>query len=108
MQNFLQHNSSLEKQLIIICIFLFLINLLLAISNYIKNKSVSKFNVKLNQNVKKEVMKKTIDMQYKTFNQYSDSEIMQIVNGYTNVYTSFFDTSLILIIQAFFTAIFSI
>lgn len=107
MQNFL-NNSSLEKQLIIICIFLFLINLLLAISNYIKNKSISKFNVKLNQNVKKEIMQKTIDLQYKTFNNYSNSEIMQTVNGDTNVYTSFFDTSLILIIQALFTAVFSI
>ena len=107
MQNFL-NNSSLEKQLIIICIFLFLINLLLAISNYIKNKSISKFNVKLNQNVKKEVMQKTTDLQYKTFINYSNSEIMQIVNGDTNVYTSFFDISLILIIQALFTAIFSI
>ena len=53
-------------------------------------------------------MQKTTDLQYKTFINYSNSEIMQIVNGDTNVYTSFFDTSLILIIQALFTAIFSI
>ena len=101
-------DTSLSTKLIVICIFLFGINVLKSLANFCRDRMVSKFKIQINKNVRRSVLSKTEKINYLNFMDIDKSKIIQRTNGDINTFTSFFDMELIMLFDLVFVIIFAV
>lgn len=96
------------QDLLIISVIIIIINLILMIINYLRNITASKFKLKINNNVKSELYKHTLNLEYKSYNSYDKTEILQRITEDSDVYSDFFHNQFNMIIDIIFLSIFII
>lgn len=101
-------NNSISYNLLVICVFLILINFLYALSRYLRNVFMTRFNVKIVKNVKSIIINHTIDLEYNTFSKLDRNRIFQQINVDADNYINFFDTQLMLFLDTIFALFFAL
>ncbi|MFG6318969.1 MAG: hypothetical protein K1W33_03785, partial [Clostridia bacterium] len=66
--------------LLMISIFIVLLNFIKNLINYFRNRITTKFKLKINVNIKSELYKHMLKLEYKSYNIYDKAEIMQRIN----------------------------
>lgn len=94
--------------LLIISAIIIVINLLIMFVSYLRNITTSKFKLKINTNVKSELYKHILNLEYKSYNSYDKTEILQRITEDADVYSSFFQNQFNMIIDIIFLSIFII
>ncbi len=94
--------------LLVLSVIIILINLLIAVVSYLRNIVTSKFKLKINTNVKSELYKHVLNLEYKSYNSYDKTEILQRITEDADVYSSFFQNQFNMIIDIIFLSIFII
>lgn len=94
--------------LLIISAIIIAINILLMIVSYLRNIITSKFKLKINSNVKLELFKHVLNLEYKSYNSYDKNEILQRITEDSDVYSNFFQNQFNMIIDIIFLSIFII
>ena len=62
--------------LLMISIFIVLLNFIKNLINYFRNRITTKFKLKINVNIKSELYKHMLKLEYKSYNIYDKAEIM--------------------------------
>lgn len=94
--------------LLIISAIIIVINLLLMFVSYLRNIITSKFKLKINTNVKLELFKHVLKLEYKSYNSYDKTEILQRITEDADIYSNFFNNQFNMIIDIIFLTIFII
>lgn len=94
--------------LLIISAIIIVINLLIMFVSYLRNITTSKFKLKINTNVKSELYKHILNLEYQSYNSYDKTEILQRITEDADVYSSFFQNQFNMIIDIIFLSIFII
>ena len=92
--------------LLIISAIIISINLLILVVSYLRDVVTTKFKLKINRNVKSELYKHTLNLEYKSYNSYDKTEILQRITEDADVYSSFFHNQFNMIIDIIFLSIF--
>ena len=100
--------NNYKHNLLIISAIIVLINLLLMIVSYLRNIITSKFKLKINTNVKLELFKHVLNLEYKSYNSYDKTEILQRITEDADIYSNFFNNQFNMIIDIIFLTIFII
>lgn len=101
-------NGNYIHDLIVFTIVLILLNFLYMIVNYIRDRITTKFKLKINFNLKNELYKHTLNLEYKSYISYEKTEIIQRINEDAEVYSEFFNSQFNLILDIIFLSIFII
>lgn len=94
--------------LLIISAIIIVINLLLMFVSYLRSIITSKFKLKINTNVKLKLFKHTLNLEYKSYNSYDKTEILQRITEDADIYSNFFNNQFNMIIDIIFLTIFII
>ena len=94
--------------LLMISIFIVLLNFIKNLINYFRNRITTKFKLKINVNIKSELYKHMLKLEYKSYNIYDKAEIMQRINEDADVYSKFFNNQFNVILDIIFLSIFII
>ena len=100
-------NEKIGK-IITLAIILILINLLIFAVNYIKSKTNTKFNLKINRNVKEIILEHIPKIEYMEFSNIDKSNVIQRVNNDAATYAEFFNSQINLFLDTIFISIFAI
>ena len=73
---------------------------------YLRNIITSKFKLKINTNVKLELFKHVLNLEYKSYNSYDKTEILQRITEDADIYSNFFNNQFNMIIDIIFLIIF--
>lgn len=95
-------------KIITLAIILILINLLIFAVNYIKSKTNTKFNLKINRNVKEIILEHIPKIEYMEFSNIDKSNVIQRVNNDATTYAEFFNSQINLFLDTIFISIFAI
>lgn len=83
--------------------FIYLIQKLL---NYIRNRLTTKFKLKININLKQELFRHMLNLEYESYNSYDKEEIIQRINEDAGVYSKFFNNQFNVILDVIFLTAF--
>lgn len=100
--------SNYIYDLLIISAIIVVINFILMIVSYLRNIITSKLKLKINTNVKLELYKHTLNLEYKSYNSCDKTEILQRITEDADVYSNFFQNQFNMIIDIIFLSIFII
>ncbi len=106
-RNLFYCDSAVVKLLILVAV-LVLINTIIIVLQYFRNRMNIKFNLKINRNVKQEILKHVANLEYKQFSTINHSDIIQRVNNDAMVYSEFFNSQMNLFLDTIFIVGFSI
>ena len=101
-------NNNYIHDLFVFATIIIIINLIKMILNYLRDRITTKFKLKIHYNLKLKLYKHTLNLEYKSYNNYDKSEIMQRINEDANVYSEFFNKMFNLILDIIFLSIFII
>ena len=104
---FFQPNNKVQ-QLVVLAIATILVNLLICLSNLIRNKINTYFNLRINRNIKTEILKHIQILTYESFGKTEKSEILQRVNNDATTYASCFNSQLNFTFDTMFILLFAI
>ena len=94
--------------LLMISIFIVLLNFIKNLINYFRNRITTKFKLKINVNIKSELYKHMLKLEYKINNIYDKSEFIQRIYVVADVYSKFFNNQFNVILDIIFLSIFII
>jgi len=94
--------------LLIISGIIIIINLIIMFITYLRKIITSKFKLKINANVKLTLFKHTLNLEYKSYNSYDKTEILQRITEDADIFSNFFEKQFNMIIDILFLSIFII
>lgn len=94
--------------LLIIVIIIVVLSLLEKLLSYFRNRITTRFKLKINMNLKSELYKHVLDLEYESYNLYDKPEILQRINEDADVYSNFFNSQFNIILDIVFLSIFII
>lgn len=97
-----------SKDLGIVAIVIIGLNLAEKLLNYFRNRVTTKFKLKININLKSELYKHVLNLEYDSYNSYDKAEMMQRINEDADVYSDFFNSQFNVILDIIFLSIFII
>lgn len=100
--------SLVLHDLLMISIAIIILNLLKNLLNYFRDRITTKFKLKINVNIKSELYRHMLKLEYKSYNIYDKAEIMQRINEDADVYSKFFNNQFNVILDIIFLSIFII
>lgn len=103
-RNILNHNY--VHDLLVFAIIIILLNFVNMIVNYIRDRVTTKFQLKININLKSTLYNHVLNLEYKSYNFYDKTEIMQRINEDADVYSKFFNNQFNIILDIIFLSIF--
>ena len=106
-RNLFYSDSAIAKLLVLVAV-LILINTMIFVLQYFRNKMSIKFTLKINRNVKQTILKNVANLEYLQFNTINHSDIIQRVNNDAMVYSEFFNSQMNLFLDTIFIVGFSI
>ena len=94
--------------LFIIAIMIICFNFIQKLLNYFRNRITTKFKLEINVNLKQELYKHMLNLEYESYNLYDKEEIIQRINEDADVYSKFFNNQFNTILDIIFLSIFII
>lgn len=101
------YNDNIYFKLTILAIFMLIIILIISISNYIKSIFNTKFRLKMNKNLKEEILEHTTYLEYNEYLSYGKNQILQRVSSDANNFVNFITNKYNLIVDSIFIFTFS-
>lgn len=95
-------------KIVILTLVLILLNISIFIVNYFKSKINTKFNLKINRNVKQIVLEHIPKIEYMQFSSIDKSNVIQRVNNDAATYSEFFNSQINLFFDTIFIIIFAV
>lgn len=92
----------------IIAIIIIALNFTVKLLNYFRDRITTKFKLRININLKTELYKHMLNLEYDSYNVYDKTEIMQRINEDADVYSKFFNSQFNVILDIIFLSIFII
>ena len=102
------YSSAKTSKIIILVVVLICINLAIFIVNYTKSKINTKFNLKINRNVKTLILEHIPKIEYREFTNIDKSNVIQRVNNDANTYSDFFNSQINLFFDTIFIILFAV
>ncbi len=99
--------DKISKIIVLVLVLIFL-NVLIFIVNYIKLKTNTLFNLKINRNVKLAILEHIPKLEYLEFSKIDKSNVIQRVNNDAVIYSEFFNSQITLFFDTIFVIIFAI
>ncbi len=99
-------NYTYDLSIIVLIIIVF--NFMQKLLNYFRNKFTTKFKLKINLNLKQELYKHMLNLEYESYNLYDKEEIIQRINEDADVYSKFFNNQFNVILDIIFLSVFII
>lgn len=96
------------SKIIILVLVLILLNVIIFIVNYSKSKINTKFNLKVNRNVKLIVLEHIPKLEYMEFSSIDKSNVIQRVNNDAATYSEFFNSQINLFFDTIFIILFAV
>ena len=103
-RNILNHNY--VHDLLVFAIIIILLNFVNMIVNYIRDRVTTKFQLKININLKSTLYNHVLNLEYKSYYFYDKTEIIQRINEDADVYSKFFNNQFNIILDIIFLSIF--
>lgn len=100
------HNYKYDLLIIVIIIIVF--NFTQKLLNYLRNRITTKFKLKINVNLKQELYRHMLNLEYESYNLYDKEEIIQRINDDADVYSKFFNNQFNVILDIIFLGVFII
>ena len=100
---FVENNPILK--LLILGFVLVGINSVMFVFQYARGKMSTKFNLKINRNVKTMILSHVAKLEYQEFSQISHSDVIQRVNGDATLYAEFFNSQMNLFLDTIFIVV---
>lgn len=100
-------NNYIYNLLIIVCIIIAL-NFIEKLLKYYRDRVTAKFKLKINTNLKTNLYKHILNLEYESYNSYDKAEMMQRINEDAEVYSKFFNSQFNVILDILFLSIFII
>lgn len=97
-----------RNDLLVIVIIIVFFNFTQKLLNYFRNRITTKFKLKINMNLKQELYKHMLNLEYESYNLYDKEEIMQRINEDADVYSKFFNNQFNVILDIIFLSVFII
>ena len=94
--------------LLIIAGIIIVLNLIEKLLNYCRDRITTKFKLKININLKSELYKHILNLEYESYNSYDKTEMLQRINEDADVYSKFFNNQFNVILDIIFLSIFII
>ena len=94
--------------LIVSAVIIICLNLIAKLLNYLRDRITTKFKLKVNINLKSELYRHMLNLEYESYNLYDKAEIMQRINEDADVYSKFFNSQFNVILDIIFLGIFII
>ncbi len=101
-------NHNYKYDLLIIAIIIISFNIVQKLLNYFRNRTTTKFKLKINVNLKQELYKHMLNLEYESYNAYDKEEIIQRINEDADIYSKFFNNQFNIILDVIFLSIFII
>ena len=101
-------NNNYMHDLVIFVLIIILLNFINMIINYLRDRITTKFKLKIINNLKLTLYRHTLNLEYKSYNSYEKTEIIQRINEDADVYTRFFSNQFNLILDIIFLSVFII
>lgn len=101
------YDDNIYSKLIILAIFMLIIIFIISISNYIKNMFNTKFRLKMNKNLKEEILDYTTYLEYSEYISYDKNQILQRVSSDANNFVNFITSKYNLVVDSIFIFTFS-
>lgn len=101
------YDDNIYSKLIILAIFMLIIIFIISISNYIKNMFNTKFRLKMNKNLKEEILDHTTYLEYSEYISYGKNQILQRVSSDANNFVNFITSKYNLVVDFIFIFTFS-
>lgn len=102
------YQDSAISKLLILALVLVVLNTIAFILKYIRSKIGTKFNLKINRNVKYTILNHLSKMNYSAFNEINHADVIQRVNNDALIYADFFNSQLNLFLDTIFIVGFSV
>lgn len=96
------------SKIVILTIILIFVNILIFIVNYTKSKINTKFNLRINRNVKEIVLEHIPKLEYMEFSSIDKANVIQRVNNDAATYSEFFNSQINLFFDTIFIVIFAV
>lgn len=97
-----------QSKLIVISMWLIIINVLIFIVTYNKSKVNTKFNLRINRNIKQLVLEHIPKLEYTEFSSIDKSNVIQRVNNDAATYADFFNSQINLFLDTIFICFFAV
>ena len=101
------YDDTIYSKLIILTIFMLIIIFTISISNYIKNMFNTKFKLKMNKNLKEEILDHTTYLEYSEYISYGKNQILQRVSSDADNFVNFITSKYNLVVDSIFIFTFS-
>lgn len=102
------YSSDKISKIVILTIILIFVNVLIFIVNYSKSKINTKFNLRINRNVKEIVLEHIPKLEYMEFSSIDKANVIQRVNNDAATYAEFFNSQINLFFDTIFIVIFAV
>lgn len=96
------------SQILVLVVVLICLNIIIFLVNYIKLKTNTLFNLKINRNVKLSILEHIPKLEYLEFSKIDKSNVMQRVNNDAAIYSDFFNSQITLFFDTIFVVIFAV
>lgn len=106
-KNLFYSDNKISK-IIILTLTLIFVNILIFIVSYSKSKINTKFNLKINRNVKEIILEHIPKLEYMEFSNIDKSNVIQRVNNDAATYSEFFNSQINLFFDTIFIIIFAV
>ncbi len=97
-----------KNDLLIIAIIIIIFNSTQKLLHYFRDRITTKFKLKINTNLKQELYKHMLNLEYESYNLYDKEEMIQRINEDADVYSKFFNNQFNVILDIIFLTIFII
>lgn len=97
-----------KNDLLIIAIIIIIFNFTQKLLNYFRDRITTKFKLKINVNLKQELYKHILNLEYESYNSYDKEEMIQRINEDADVYSKFFNNQFNVILDIIFLCVFII
>ncbi len=95
-------------KIVILALTLIVVNILIFIVNYLKSKVNTKFNLRINRNVKNIILEHIPKIEYMEFSKIDKSNVIQRVNNDAATYAEFFNSQINIFFDTIFIIIFAV
>lgn len=102
------YQDSAISKLLILALVLVALNTIAFILKYIRSKISTKFNLRINRNVKYTILNHLSKMKYSSFSEINHADVIQRVNNDALIYADFFNSQLNLFLDTIFIVGFSV
>lgn len=101
------YSNDIKSKLIILAVYMLAFIIIICISNYIKSKFNTKLRLRMNKNLKIELLNHTTYLEYGEYGKYGKSQILQRVSNDSNTFVNFITSKFNLVVDSIFILIFS-